>query len=65
MSLAIQTEVKEAPETPAEIAALEPKVSVRRLNFYYGQKHALSDVSLTIPQHCVTALIGPSGCGKT
>ena len=26
---------------------------------------ALTDVSLSIPQHCVTALIGPSGCGKS
>ena len=40
-------------------------MSVRHLNFYYGPKQALSDVSLVIPQHCVTALIGPSGCGKS
>ncbi|MCI0492207.1 MAG: phosphate ABC transporter ATP-binding protein PstB [Planctomycetes bacterium] len=42
-----------------------PKVSVRNLNFYYGETRALDQVTLDIPQHCVTALIGPSGCGKS
>jgi phosphate transport system ATP-binding protein len=51
--------------TAAELARRTPKVTVEHLNFYYGRKHALSDVSLVIPQHCVTALIGPSGCGKS
>jgi phosphate transport system ATP-binding protein len=47
------------------LARRTPKVTVEKLNFYYGSKHALSDVSLSMPQHCVTALIGPSGCGKS
>src|SRR5213596_3743626 len=51
--------------TAAELARRTPKISVDHLNFYYGHKQALSDVSLLIPQHCVTALIGPSGCGKS
>src|SRR3954467_6895304 len=51
--------------TAADMARRTPKVVVEHLNFYYGQKQALSDVSLLIPQHCVTALIGPSGCGKS
>lgn len=41
------------------------KIEVRHLNFYYGPKQALFDVSLPIREHQVTALIGPSGCGKT
>jgi phosphate transport system ATP-binding protein len=41
------------------------KIAVSKLNFYYGLKQALSDVSLSIPENCVTALIGPSGCGKS
>jgi phosphate transport system ATP-binding protein len=49
----------------AELARREPKMSVRHLDFYYGEKQALVDVSLEIPEHCVTALIGPSGCGKS
>jgi len=51
--------------TAAELARRTPKITVEHLNFYYGPKHALSDVSLSMPQHCVTALIGPSGCGKS
>ena len=41
------------------------KLDVRHLNFYYGPKQALSDVTLPIRERQVTALIGPSGCGKT
>jgi phosphate transport system ATP-binding protein len=41
------------------------KVVVRNLNFYYGQAHALKDVSLNLYKGQVTAFIGPSGCGKS
>src|SRR5690554_830592 len=51
--------------TADDIAARKAKITVEHLNFYYGPKQALSDVSLSIPEHCVTALIGPSGCGKS
>jgi phosphate transport system ATP-binding protein len=51
--------------TADELARRTPKIVVEHLNFYYGEKQALADVSLLIPQHCVTALIGPSGCGKS
>jgi len=37
----------------------------RRLNFSYGPKQALWDISLQIPEKTVTAFIGPSGCGKS
>src|SRR5947209_15898467 len=43
----------------------EVKIDVQHLNFYYGAKQALYDVSLPIREHQVTALIGPSGCGKS
>jgi phosphate transport system ATP-binding protein len=46
-------------------AALNSKVSVRNLNFYYGKFHALKNVNLEIPEKKVTAFIGPSGCGKS
>lgn len=35
------------------------------LNLWYGQKHALIDISFQVPKNRVTALIGPSGCGKS
>ena len=41
------------------------KVSVRGVNFWYGAKQALFDVSLGVPERSVTAFIGPSGCGKS
>jgi len=40
-------------------------IQVNHLNFYYGQKLALNDVSIDIPERRITALIGPSGCGKS
>ena len=42
-----------------------PKIETRNLNFYYGQRQALFDISIQVPQRNVTALIGPSGCGKS
>ncbi|MCG8546181.1 MAG: phosphate ABC transporter ATP-binding protein PstB [Alphaproteobacteria bacterium] len=41
------------------------KVRARRLNVHFGDKHALIDVDVDIPEFEVTALIGPSGCGKS
>ncbi len=43
----------------------DPVVSIRNLNFYYGDKQALFDISLDIPRNQITAFIGPSGCGKS
>lgn len=41
------------------------KIKVEQLNFYYGSKPALQDISLEIDDREITALIGPSGCGKS
>lgn len=43
----------------------DAKISVRNLNFYYGQFHALKNIHLDIERNKVTAFIGPSGCGKS
>ncbi|MBX5451696.1 MAG: ATP-binding cassette domain-containing protein, partial [Thermogemmatispora sp.] len=40
-------------------------IDVRHLNFYYGARQVLFDVSLPIRERQITALIGPSGCGKS
>ena len=40
-------------------------LKTEQLNLWYGDNHALKDVSLEMPEHQVTALIGPSGCGKS
>jgi phosphate transport system ATP-binding protein len=41
------------------------KISVKNLQFYYGQNHAVKNVNLPLYTNKVTALIGPSGCGKS
>lgn len=41
------------------------KLEVKSLNLYYGDKRALNNVSMVIPEKKVTAFIGPSGCGKS
>ncbi len=41
------------------------KIRVEHLDFYYGDHLALSDISIPIQEHQITALIGPSGCGKS
>lgn len=41
------------------------KIKIENLNFYYSETKALSDISLELYEHKVTAFIGPSGCGKS
>ena len=56
-----------APELlnrPSEAAKIE-KISVRHLDFYYGETQALKDISVPLYARMVTAFIGPSGCGKS
>ena len=43
----------------------EIKIVVKDLNLYYGDKQALKDITMNIPEKRVTAFIGPSGCGKS
>lgn len=44
---------------------MDSKISIKNLNFYYGDFQALHDISLEIPEREVVAFIGPSGCGKS
>jgi len=41
------------------------KLAAEGLDVFYGDDHAIKDVSMEIPERSVTALIGPSGCGKS
>jgi phosphate transport system ATP-binding protein len=52
---------------PATLVAAHasPKVTAKDVNVYYGEKRALNDVTIDIPEKSVTAFIGPSGCGKS
>jgi phosphate transport system ATP-binding protein len=40
-------------------------MSIRNFSFFYGEKKALSEITMDIYKNQVTALIGPSGCGKS
>ena len=40
------------------------KISIKNMNLYYGDFHALKDVNLEIEPNKITAFIGPSGCWK-
>jgi len=46
-------------------AGLTAKVSIRDLNFFYGDNRALKDISIDLYAGKATAFIGPSGCGKS
>ena len=48
--------------TPADAPV---KIDVSGMNFYYGQKRALTDISIQLRANLVSAFIGPSGCGKS
>jgi phosphate transport system ATP-binding protein len=44
---------------------VSPKMSIKRLDFFYGKFQGLKDINLDIAEGRVTAFIGPSGCGKS
>ncbi len=44
---------------------MEEKIVVRNLNLWYGNMYILKNISLSIKENAITAIIGPSGCGKT
>ncbi|MEQ8822677.1 MAG: phosphate ABC transporter ATP-binding protein PstB [Sumerlaeia bacterium] len=46
-------------------APSKTKIAARSVNFFYGEKQAIHDVTLDMPANEVTAFIGPSGCGKS
>ena len=44
---------------------VQPIMELRNLNVYYGDFHAVRDISLDVGANQITAFIGPSGCGKS
>jgi phosphate transport system ATP-binding protein len=49
----------------ADRSTMADKVSLKDLNFYYGEARALKSITLSLFENKVTAFIGPSGCGKS
>jgi len=64
MSVATIT-VPTVTRTPGNAEDLTEKISIRDLNFFYGNNRALKSISVPLYQGKVTAFIGPSGCGKS
>jgi len=44
---------------------MKNKIEARNLDLFYGEKHALKSINLSIEENKITAFIGPSGCGKS
>ncbi len=44
---------------------MKTKIKVKDLNLWYGENHALHNLSMDLYKNKITALIGPSGCGKS
>ena len=43
----------------------EKSLKIRNVDVYYGDNHAIKNVTMEVKENCVTAFIGPSGCGKS
>jgi phosphate transport system ATP-binding protein len=55
----------DAPSLERNVDQKDIKFSARNVQVYYGDTHAIKDVSVEIEDNTVTAFIGPSGCGKS
>ncbi len=52
-------------ETVGDVRCANPFMIAEKVDVYYGDNHAIKDVTLEIAKNQVIALIGPSGCGKS
>lgn len=57
--------VTDKGETVGTVFCDDPKIEIRDVNVYYGEKQAVFNVNLDIAKNEVIAMIGPSGCGKS
>jgi phosphate transport system ATP-binding protein len=53
------------PQTPRIMAERPVKIAAGNVDVFYGDKHAINQLSISIPDRAVSAFIGPSGCGKS
>jgi len=51
--------------TAHEAIMESPMVEIEQVNLWYGLKQALTNITMSMPKHRITAYIGPSGCGKS
>jgi phosphate transport system ATP-binding protein len=60
-----QTNAINSNPTPRIMQNSRMRIEARDVNIYYGEKHAIKELSIDIPDKAVSAFIGPSGCGKS
>ena len=72
MSLSTETQNENAGaktfggmQARSEAALNSARVSIKNLDFFYGDNRALKGINLDLPDRQVTGMIGPSGCGKS
>ncbi|MGA7267941.1 MAG: phosphate ABC transporter ATP-binding protein PstB [Aestuariivirga sp.] len=53
------------PSSPRIMAERPVRIEAKDVNIYYGEKHAIKNLSIAIPDRAVSSFIGPSGCGKS
>lgn len=56
---------KQKLSDPEMDSQIRYKMATENVNVYYGDVHAVRDITMKFPEKSVTSLIGPSGCGKT
>ncbi len=61
----MQSSNTKTTETARKLSDEKECLKVNNLNLHYGDKQALFDINLSIPEKRVSAFIGPSGCGKS
>jgi len=64
---AVSVNINPTTVTPSResAAAAAMRMNINKVNFFYGSKQTLFDISMGVAANKVTALIGPSGCGKS
>lgn len=48
-----------------KLTDIQPLIQIQQLSLSYQQKLAFQEITLSIPQNSITAIVGPSGCGKS
>ena len=64
-AIKVQADERGFSGTVGDITVPEPRMECRDVNVYYGDKHAIKNVSIDVGKHEVLSMIGPSGCGKS
>ncbi len=54
-----------ATHAKLDVSKLSPKISIKNLEFFYGDSRALKGITMSLYANKATAFIGPSGCGKS